>query len=182
MNTHLFFRPPKAVSIFIILLSMSFSTISTAAPAYARIVDSNGVAIPGEVILSGKEGTIEIQDYSHNVSAAYDDATGLLTGNRQHRPVRLVKLVDAISPVLFGLMSGAETLQSVTIELWKPVHTIDWNYATVVLHNAHIVSIISHKSDSSDAILESVSLTYESITINNGVTNTETTTDTWVTP
>lgn len=181
MNSLFLIRSAKAVLMFALLAGIALPSLSIAAPAYVTFIGPDG-QILGDVAIAGKEGTVQVEDYSHNVSAAYDDTTGLLTGSKQHRPVRLVVLVDQAVPTLFDVMSNGYSLPSVTVNFYHSDGGGETNYSRVVLNNAHIVSMIPHKSEATDAMLETISLSYESITISDGENNSHTATDTWGTP
>ncbi len=48
----------------------------------------------------GREGSIECISYEESVSAAREAGTSMVTGRRQHQPIKIVKRIDAASPLL----------------------------------------------------------------------------------
>ena len=142
--------------------------------------------IEGEVTLAGREGQIEVDSFGYNVSAPLDTATGLPTGKRQHRPVRVLKPIDKASPLLFNALVNNENLTNVTIRFWRPSQSgQEVQFYTVELVNASIVSITpSHSSTGAglaDPMREVVSFTFQKIIFtyeNGGITGE----DDWSTP
>ena len=170
----------KAIAFVALLVGFAFPLTSSAAPAYAAIVGPSG-PVTGDVQIAGREGTIEVEDYTHNVSTPYQ-ASGESPGpgyDLQHRPVRLVMQVSQASPTLFGFWNDGSVLPSVTIEFWKMIDAVQVNYSTVVLNNAKVVGIIPHKAESTDDMLETVSFIYESITVSDGQNAAVSVTSNW---
>ncbi len=69
-------------------------------PAYLFLYDENGMLIPGDCIMPGREGAIEIMNSSYGVRQGVDCHTGSMTGTRQHDPVIIHKKLDRVSPYL----------------------------------------------------------------------------------
>ena len=152
------------VAVFLVLTLLSAGALA-AQTANAYIVGAVQGPINGDVIQVGREGSIEVLSFGYNVSAPYDPATGLPSGKRQHRPVRILKNIDSSSPLLFNALVNNEPLTSVRIEFWRPDRAgAESQYYTVELVNAHIVSIMpSQVSGTSVPEQETLSLTFEQI-------------------
>lgn len=159
---------------FIIILAvvMSFpSTSQAASNAYMKIIGDVQGLIEGDVTQQGREGQIEVVSFGHNIVAPRDAASGLPTGKRQHKPVRILKPIDRSSPLLFLAMVSNEQLEEVTIRFWKPSRTgQEVQFYTVELLNASIVGIMPiHSSANAEALKvpmrESISFTYEKIIV-----------------
>jgi type VI secretion system secreted protein Hcp len=172
--------------LFVALALLALPSSSWAAlDANMYIVGATQGSIQGEVIQAGREGSIQVVGYGYNLSADYDQATGLGSGQRQHRPIRVVKHIDTTSPLLFNALVNNENLTSVTIRFWRPgPGGVEQQYYTVTLTNARIVGITpTHSSAAEDAAVpatETISFTFQTIefeTIGGAVG-----TDTWSNP
>lgn len=153
------------------LASISASTIAHAAlDAYATIEGETQGVIVGDVDDIGHENSIRIKGFGSSASADFDTGTGVPTGGRQHRPIRILKNIDPASPKLLTAMDTNETLVLVTIQFIRPSSGgSEVNFYTVQLVNAHVVSILpSHSSQTDDLNVEmneTVSLTYEKMIV-----------------
>ena len=143
-------------------------------------------AITGGATQTGREGSMEVLEFSHSVSQSIDSASGLPTGKRQHRPIRIVKDVDKASPILMTVLTSNENLTEVRINFWRPnLSGQEIQFYTVELVNAKITNI-SQISGSEDELLqkpaqETITFTYQKIiwTWQDGNITSE---DDWQTP
>ena len=62
-----------------------------AIPAYMWLKDDGGSAIKGSVDVNGREDSVEIVEFQHNVRIPTDANTGKLTATRVHEPTVLYK-------------------------------------------------------------------------------------------
>lgn len=60
-----------------------------AIPAYMWLKDDGGSVIKGSVDVNGREDSVEIVEFLHNVRIPTDANTGKLTGTRVHEPIVL---------------------------------------------------------------------------------------------
>jgi len=163
------FRRSGLLLIFAILAMPAVSW--AALPAFMTLTGETQGVIQGSVTQTGREDSIEVIGFGHNVSAVFDASSGLPSGKRQHRPVRIVKNIDLSSPKLFTALTTNENLTDVTIRFWQPVSSgEEEQFYTVQLVNAKIVSIMpSHCSADADCIptrpSEAVTFTYQTIVI-----------------
>jgi len=171
-----------AVSVLLAAPSVSQAALD----AYMTVVGEVQGNIEGDVTLAGREGQIEVESFGYNVSSPLDSATGLPSGKRQHRPVRVLKPIDKASPLLFNALANNENLPNVTIRFWRPSRSgQEVQFYTVELLNARIVSITpSHSSTAdgmADPMREVVSFTFQKIifTYEDGGITAE---DDWTTP
>ena len=58
-----------------------------AIPAYLWLKDDGGALIKGAVDVKGRESSIEVNGFSHNVSIPTDPLTGKITGARKHSSI-----------------------------------------------------------------------------------------------
>lgn len=129
-------------------------TASAALNAYLTAVGESQGNIEGSVDIAPHEGKIEVVEYTHNVSQVIDNATGMPSGKRQHRPIRIIKPLDKASPLLTNALVNNERLTNVTIIFYRPGNTgAEQHYFTVELFDARITNI-SHISGSEDELLQ----------------------------
>lgn len=173
------------------LLVIAIPSVSQAAfPGYMNITGELQGNIQGSVTLAGRENTMEVIGFGHNVSTPYDSSTGIPNGTPQHRPIRVLKDIDKASPLLANALFNNENLTTVAIRFWRPAPSgEESNFYTVELVDAHLVSITpSHSSvipNSTDLnpepMREALTFTYRLIIItweDGGVTAE----DPWVEP
>lgn len=142
-----------------------------AIPAYMWIKDDANADIKGSVKVNGREGSIEILAFDHQIRLPTDGNTGRLTGTRLHAPLTLVKEFDASSPYLYKGVTTGQTLQSVELK-WYQIdnHGKETEYFNMTLEGVKVVAVTPKmyliKDPHYEAYnhLESVSLRYEKIT------------------
>lgn len=146
------------------------SRAEAALDALAVIIGESQGQIVGDVDIPPNEGKIRIKAFGGSMSAVYDAASGVPGSGKQHRPVRLLKDVDRTSPQLLAAFKNNERLLAVTLEFYRPTQAgAEENYLTIVLQNAYIVSLLPSSSSQEDDLTipfrETISLTYESMTV-----------------
>ena len=139
---------------------------------YMRITGEKQGLIRGEVTQKGREDQHRLLAYSHEIVVPRDSASGLPTGKRQHQPFRIVKLLNAGSPLLMTVLASAENLPSVVIDVWTPTAVgSEIKLMTYTLTNARIVSLRPWMPNRSDASAlsyppsEEVAFTYQKISV-----------------
>lgn len=178
---------PRAISVTVFWLCVTTASLlplqaGAALDAFAVIIGETQGEIQGDVTEAGLEGQIRIKAFGSSVNADYDAATGLPGGSQQHRPVRLLKEVDQTSPQLLTALNNGERLISVTLRFFRPTQAgTEQNHITIVLENAFIVSILpghsSQEEDLATPFRETISLTYESMTVSHEPTGFSTQVD-----
>jgi type VI secretion system secreted protein Hcp len=88
-------------------------------PAYLFLYDENGMHIPGDCMVPGREGAIEIMNSSYGVRQSVDKHTGNMTGTRQHDPVIIHKQLDKVSPYLAVAVCESKRLQKAVIRYYE---------------------------------------------------------------
>jgi type VI secretion system secreted protein Hcp len=138
--------------------------------AYLTIVGAKQGAIKGDVTIKGKEGSIALFAFLSQIESPFDQASGLVTGKRQHRPIVIAKPIDQATPKLYRALVTNEALTDVTIEFWRPdAGGTERQYFTIKLTNATIVGITFTSPDTQDSTkatevpYEEVRLTYQKI-------------------
>jgi type VI secretion system secreted protein Hcp len=115
---------------------------------------------------------IEATSFSYGVISPRDAATGMATGRRQHKPVRIKKEWSSASPQLFQALVSNELLTSVTLDFVLPDPATGQMLLdhSIKLTNAFITSI-EHASDTYQSneqpsrlnATETVELTFQKI-------------------
>ncbi len=98
--------------------------------------------IKGSVKQAGREDSIMVIGYSHEIDSPRDATSGLPTGKRQHKPLIVIKEIDKSTPLLMRALIQNENLTDVELWFWEPSRSGKENlYYTIVLQNARIVNI-----------------------------------------
>ncbi|WP_067701914.1 Hcp family type VI secretion system effector [Erwinia sp. ErVv1] len=142
-----------------------------AIPAYMWLKDDGGADIRGSVDVKEREGSIEINGFSHNLSLPTDAMTGKVTGTRKHSSVILQKEFDSSSPYLYKAVATGQTLMSAEIR-WYNINDAgqEVEYFNMLLEGVKIVGMSPIMHDTKDPAkekhnhLECVELRYERIT------------------
>jgi type VI secretion system secreted protein Hcp len=85
-------------------------------PAYMWLKDDAGNDVKGGVDVSGREGSIEVLAFDHEVRIPTDPDTGKLTGTRKHESITFVKSFDAASPYLYKAVCEGQTFSAAEIK------------------------------------------------------------------
>ncbi|MGA9575457.1 MAG: type VI secretion system tube protein TssD [Lysobacterales bacterium] len=143
MSTFTRLAPSKLpATLFALLILCVPMSASAALKAYMTATGEIQGEITNGSTLAGREGQMALVEYGHSISQAFDNASGLPSGKRQHRAIRVTKEIDKASPKLMNALTNNETLTNVTIRFWHPSQTgQEEQFFTVELLNAHIVNI-----------------------------------------
>jgi type VI secretion system secreted protein Hcp len=143
--------------------------IKMAIPAYLWLKDDGGALIKGGVDVNKREGSIEVVGFTHNLNIPTDNATGKLTGTRQHAAMVIEKEFDSSSPYLYKAVATGQTLHSAEIK-WYRINDAgqEVEYFNMMLEGVKVVSItpIMHdiKNVPGTGHMESIQLRYAKIT------------------
>ena len=139
-------------------------------PAHMTLAGENQGNIEGSCEMQGRENTILVEAFNHNVSIPRDPQSGLSTGKRVHNPFTIVKVYDKSSPKLYQALCTGEHMKVVTVK-WYRINPSgqEEHYFTHQLQDAIIVSIRPWMPNCLDPATESythmeeVSFTYKKI-------------------
>jgi type VI secretion system secreted protein Hcp len=154
---------------FVVLLVCSTLAIAAGLPAYMTVKGQSQGDIKGEVSQKGREGTIRVLAFSHEVISPRDAASGLPTGKRQHKALIITKEIDKSTPQLMQALVNNENLPTLTLKFYRPSSTgMEDQYYTIKLTNAAISGIKQYMAYSEGTgltgkHLEEVSFTYQKI-------------------
>ena len=113
-----------------------------AIPAYMWIKDDQGNEIEGSVNVAGREGSIEVLGFQHELRIPTDSDSGALTGTRKHEPFVFTKAFDSASPYLYKACSKGQTLQELVLSWYEINETGDEKeYFRHTLHDVKITSV-----------------------------------------
>lgn len=143
--------------------------------AYMTIKGQKQGNISGSVTQKGRENSILVHAYSHEIVSPRDPQSGLPTGKRMHKPLVIVKQIDKSSPLLWLALANNENLTTCQIQFFTPAIAAagaagaEQQTYTITLTNASISDI--HESmpsnvDTTQAKLplqEEVSFIYQKI-------------------
>jgi type VI secretion system secreted protein Hcp len=157
-------------------------------PIHMTLKGKTSGDIKGGCTQKGREGSIIIFAIDHDILSPRDIATGLPTGKRQHKPIRITKEIDKSSPLLYSVLVHNEALTEVIFKFWKPSAAGKENqYYTIKLTNGNIASMKTFfpnmlvAENTKLPHMEEVSFTYQKIewTFTDGGFTSE---DDWETP
>jgi type VI secretion system secreted protein Hcp len=112
--------------------------------AYMRLKGTTQGEIKGSVTQAGREDSIMVIGFSHEVISPRDAASGLPTGKRQHKPIVITKEIDKSTPLLMNVLVNNENITEWELRFWQPSATgKEFQFYTVQLINASIASIRS---------------------------------------
>lgn len=161
------------VVVFLVLLVLSVQISAAKPPKLDTVGIPSTLEIPG-IEGSGREDTILVVAFEHQIMVPYDPSSGLPTGKRVHTPIVITKMLDKASPGLHKALIGGEYLDEVTIKFYRKADSDEGkkeeHYFTIKLEDAIIVDIRQYQPNILDpqfksyGHMEDVSFTYKKIT------------------
>ena len=175
-------------SVFAVLAG--FAVLANAAPASAEeifctVVGAKQGTFQGDRTTAKVSNQIPVLFLTEEITRTFDPASGMAAGQRTHKPLTIVKELDASSPQFFLATVNNETLRSVTCTFYSAaragtgeVHA----YFKITLTNANIVDY----KDAGDGIngtgmgeeRERISMTYQRIELTD-LESSKTAEDAW---
>jgi type VI secretion system secreted protein Hcp len=120
---------------------------------------------------SGHEDEALVQAFSHEIMLPRDPQNGQPTGQRVHKPFKVVKVFDKCSPLLFSALTTGEKLPTVEVKLYRTASQGSLeHYFTIKLEDAIITNIVDYMPHCQDpeksylTHMEEVEFTYRKIT------------------
>jgi type VI secretion system secreted protein Hcp len=144
------------------------------------------VTIVGDMSITGRDGKpmmggdghkdkIDVISFEQGIVSPRDAGSGQATGKRQYQPIRIVKRIDASTPLLFQACATNEVLPAVQIHFHPPTG----EPLEIKLDDASCTSVSDSASDDGDE-QETVGFSFRKITITHTPSATEFQ-DTWTT-
>jgi type VI secretion system secreted protein Hcp len=152
----------SVISIVCVLFS---GAANAALNSYLTLSGATQGKIHGGVTQAGREDTMEIYGFSHEVVSPRDAASGLPTGKRQHGPLTITMPLDKSTPLLFNVWATNELITEFRLDMYRPSRAgKEEQYYTIELVNASIVSIVTESAaELSKPHTVTVSFTYQKI-------------------
>jgi type VI secretion system secreted protein Hcp len=123
---------------YLLIQSFSFGALN----AYMYLVGEHQGPILGSVIQAGREGSIMVIAFNHQLFSPRDVASGLPTNKRQHEPLRITKEIDKSTPLLMNAWANGEVMDSFELRFWTPGSSgQEVQHYTIRLGGAQIVSV-----------------------------------------
>lgn len=126
----------------------------------------------GEDDQTGREGSSLVQAFEHEITIPRDSQSGMASGTRVHKPIKITKRIDKASPKLYKALCTGERLKSVEVKWFRINQSgggMQEHYFTTKLEEAVIVSmnqwfpITADPTKRDYSHLEEVQLTYRKI-------------------
>lgn len=115
--------------------------------AYLKLKGQKQGEIKGNVKEKGREGSIMVVAFNHEVISPKDAASGLSTGKRMHKPIKITKVLDTASPLLLNALCHNENIPTWKLDFFttqQPDRSLstgaEWNHYSIELVNASIAS------------------------------------------
>ncbi|HPE75583.1 MAG TPA: Hcp family type VI secretion system effector [Draconibacterium sp.] len=110
--------------------------------AYLKLKGQIQGDIRGSVTQAGREDSIMVIGFSHEVVSPRDAASGMATGKRQHQPLIITKEIDKSSPLLMNVLVNNENITEFSLRFWQPSRRgREFQFFTIQLINATISDI-----------------------------------------
>lgn len=110
--------------------------------AYLTLTGETQGKVSGSVTQAGREETMEVYGWAHEVVSPRDAASGLPTGKRQHKPIVVTKPIDKATPLLMNLLTNNENISEWRLDCWKPSRSgKELQYYSMELVNASVAGI-----------------------------------------
>lgn len=156
---------------FVTFLATAFPATSQAAmTSYLKITGVDQGEIKGDCTMEGREDTIFVYSFGHNIHYDRDPNTGLPTAEKKHTPIKIVKHFDKSSPQLYQALVNGETLEW-ELDFYRiNVQGSEELYFKIILTGAKIVSITANKpvtfleENRPYKDMETISFVYDAIT------------------
>ena len=146
--------------------------------AYLTLTGQKQGQIKGSVTQKGRKGMIEVIACSCEVISPRDQASGLPTGKRMHKPIVITKEVDSALPLLWNALVNNENISAWQLKFFSSqigndrttATAVEQNYYTIDLVNASIASVSMRMANNKHPDLmkfkeyEEVAFVYQKIT------------------
>ncbi len=110
--------------------------------AYLRLKGETAGEVKGSVTQAGREDSIMVIGFEHDVVSPRDAASGLPTGKRQHMPITITKEIDLSTPILYQIMVQNENIPEWKMQCFQPSAAgQEQQHYTITLTNASIAGI-----------------------------------------
>lgn len=127
-------------------------------PSHLELTGNNQGKIDGSCTQQGRENTILVEAFNHEIYIPRDPQTGHPVGKRVHNSFSVVKTYDKASPKLYQALATGERFSQVILKWYRIDPTgAEEHYFTHQLQDAIIVSIRPWMPNCLDPATESFS-------------------------
>ena len=110
--------------------------------AYLMMTGQASGQVKGSVTQKGREDSIMVVAFNHEILSPRDAASGLPTGKRQHKPIRIQCEIDKATPIMYNILTKNENITEWELKFWRPSQTgAEQQFYSVKLTNANIARI-----------------------------------------
>ena len=115
--------------------------------AYLKLKGQKSGEVKGSVTQKGRENKIMVFEFDHEIISPRDAASGLPTGKRMHKPIKITCEIDKVTPVMYQVLTTNENITEWELQFWTPQLKATTGVGTEVQHytikltNANIASI-----------------------------------------
>jgi type VI secretion system secreted protein Hcp len=139
------------------------SSASAANTIFMTLTGQKSGNVRGGVTQKGRENSILVAAFDDEIVSPRDPASGLATGQRQHKPLKVTIEIDQSAPILYQMLATNENITNLELKFWRPSAVgVDAQFYTVKLTNASIADIHA-TTDASHTTMLDVSFTYQKI-------------------
>ena len=152
--------------------------LATADNEVVLALEIDGNNIEGDVVDTlDREGTIEAISIGTGVTTPREQATGNLTGRRQHKPITITKRVDKTTPLLYKALAQNEPVTQASFRFFRPDGAGgEEHYYTILIENGYVSAVHAVMGKGEADPVEMVSFVFQDITWTfelNGATHTD---------
>lgn len=153
----------KQLTSVLVASTLFFSVLpaDAALNAYLYLKGQKSGQIKGSVTQKGREDSIMVIAYEHELKSPVDAKSGQATGRRQHGVFKITKEIDKSTPQLLSAWVNGETLTEFTLRFWTPRvggaiggGGTEYQHFTVKLTNARIVGVRSYMQNNKNPDLQ----------------------------
>lgn len=132
--------------------------------------DEANEVIPMEEAVIGRHA--EIYQYEFSIDIPVDKVTGKVTGVRHYSPLKLTKLIDKSSPIIFKKLTEGKKLKECTVAFFRhdPIsgeevlfYTVKFEDLTIISQTQTVLNTHSEKGSSMPPV-EEISMVAERVT------------------
>lgn len=170
------FSRVKIITILTILAMLAgFPNYTFAAQKVYLRLQIDGNAVEGESTISSMERDkdIECSSFKYELLTPRDANTGMLTGRRQHKPVKICKRIDKSTPLLLKALCRNEPVTEAEFRFFRPSSGgtgTEEHFLTVRLENGYISKVSQLSEDTiiggvgAPPMMEEVEFVFQNIT------------------
>lgn len=160
--------------------TMILATAASASAAnsiFMTLTGQKSGVVNGSVTQKGREKSIQVNGYDDDIVSPRDAASGMATGKRLHKPLKVTLEFDQSAPILYNMADTNENISQLELKFWRPSPSgMETQYFTVRLTNASITEIHTGTDATTHNPVVEVSFTYQKIQwtwLDGGITATD---------